>query len=120
MTVPAYEDTGLPYSPLVDSWQQPDLYQDPVETEMEGGNVRLRSAPGDDVEHIQFDILYTQAQYTTFKTFVKTTLNNGSSRFTMKVWMGSAFEVRTVQFAKKPVPNAVFPKVRVSFELRVF
>ncbi len=120
MPLPAYSSTGLPYSPLVDTWQEVDAYLDPVETDMDGGNKRLRSKPGDDVQHITFDILYTKAQLTTLKTFIKTTLGLGTARFTMTVWTGATHELKTVQFAKKIKTTQNEPKVRVSYDLWVF
>lgn len=119
MTYPTYASTGLPYASMVDSWGQPDLYLDPTETDMEGGNKRLRAKPGNNVQRITFDILFTKAQADTFKTFVRSTLNFGTSRFTMTVWMGSAFVLKTVQFAKKPQQKAMEPKVSMSFDLWV-
>ena len=121
MALPTYASTSLPYSPLVGTWQEPDPYLDPNQTEMEGGNIVLRAQPGDDVEHIQFDIRLTQSQYTTFKAFIKTTLSFGTSRFTMQVWMGAAFETRTVQFAKKYQAKDDPPgHVIISFDLWVY
>jgi hypothetical protein len=120
MTLPTYASTGLPNRPLVDSWEQPDLYQDPIITDMEGGNKRLRRRPGDDVEMIQFEMNFTKAQYATFKAFVRDTLFNGTSRFTMNVWMGNAMESRRVQFAQKPSMMNEHPIVRVKFQLWVY
>lgn len=120
MPIPDYATTGLPHDPMVDTWKQQDMYIDPDQTEMEGGNIVARAAPGDDVERIQFTIKYTKAQYATFKTFVKTTLNKGSSRFTMQVWLTDGFENRTVMMAAKPQPEYKFPNYYVAFDLRVF
>lgn len=117
MTNPLYSSTGLPTSALVDSWSNPDMYLDPLETDMEGGNKRLRSRPGDNVQRLQFEILFTYAQLATFKTFVLTTLGNGTSRFDMSVWTGAAYETKTVQFASKPTLTNVPPKVRMKFDL---
>ncbi len=119
MTLPVYPES-LPFDPLVDSWSWPDLYQDPLQTDMEGGNKRLRTRPGDDIGRVSFTIRYTKAQYSTFLTFVQSTLNRGTSRWTMDVWDGSAFITRNVQFAKKPVPQANNLKMDVSYDLWVY
>lgn len=115
-----YSSTGLPHSALADSWEPTDLYLDPTETDMEGGNKRLRAEPGNDIERVAFDILYSTAEYATFKTFVRTTLSLGTARFQMQVWNGSAYELRTVQFASKPKPTNIPPKKRVHFDLWLF
>jgi hypothetical protein len=120
MAIPDFASTGLSSSPLVDSWQQAELYIEPEQTDMDGGNIRVRSRPGRDRQRISFDILYSKADYATFKTFVKTTLNKGTSRFTMSVWMGDGMESHTVQFASQPKPTTVEPKMKVSFDLWVF
>ncbi len=120
MAIPDFATTGLPLSPLVDSWKQDELYIEPEQTDMEGGNIRIRSKAGRQRQRISFDILWSKAQYATFKTFVITTLNKGTSRFTMSVWMGNGMETHTVQFASKPVPTTIEPKMKVSFDLWVF
>lgn len=119
MTLPVWP-VGLKDQPMVDSWTNPDPYLDPLSTDMEGGNVRLRTRPGDDVQTFQFSLLFSLTEYATFRTFVLTTLNRGTSRFTMRVWTGSAFETKTVQFNKKPIPTSVPPKMQVAMDIRVF
>lgn len=38
------------------------------------------------------------AEKATFVDFVKNTLNNGTARFTMNVWLDNAYAVKTCQF----------------------
>jgi hypothetical protein len=118
MTYPVWP--AVPYKPLLDSWSKPDMYQEPRVTDMEGGNKRMLTRPGDDVQRISFVIMMTKAQFATFETFVLTTLGRGTSRFTMDVWNGSAMETNVVQFASKPTPTTNHPVVNVSMDLFIF
>ena len=67
---------------------------------MDGGNVRLRSRPGSDVATVQWRRRMTTLQYTSFDTFVRATISNGTSRFTMPVWLGTSYVTKTVQVVK--------------------
>lgn len=118
MTLPTYASTGLPDSPLVDSWAITKPFLDPTQSDMEGGNKRMRRQPGDDMMQLQFDIIYTQAQFSTFRTWVNTF--RGIGRFTMYIWDGTARVSKTVQFAQTYQPQSVPPKVRVTFNLWVY
>ncbi len=119
MALPAYP-SGIAYKARVDSWSMPKMYLDPLQTDMDGGNKRLRTRPGDDVQEIKFDVVMSKADFATFQTFVLTTLNRGTSRFTMDVWMGNATVNKTVQFASPPQPTTNEPVVIVSFDLWVY
>jgi len=120
MTTPAYPVETLPHSPLIDTWQIPDLYQDPLVTDMEGGNKRMRGRPGDNVMRTTFDILYTQAQWAIYKAFIKNTLHMGLARFTMPIEFGDGEQTKLVQYASKPKPTSVSPFIRVTHDLWVF
>ena len=100
MSIPAYSTLGIPEAPLVDTWSEPQPFIPPTQTDMDGGNMRARTQPGDGRAQRQFDIMFTVAQLATFETYVKTTLGNGAARFTMNVWNGASMESRTVQFSK--------------------
>lgn len=121
MTVPAFSTLGINDVPIVDSWSEPMAYRDPVATDFDGGNIRLRQLPGDAVLQRQFDILFTNAEYATFTNYVKVTLGNGTARFQMRVWNGAAMETKTVQFAKVYQSTPMPPKyVQVTFLLWVY
>lgn len=114
---------GIPYAPQVDSWQMPSPYMDPLATDMDGGNQRLRSRPGAGIKIVQFNITMTLSQYASFRTFCETTLGFGSSRWVMLVWFGTAFVSSVVQFDKgKPPQGTALPPnlVSVQMSLRVF
>lgn len=119
MANPDYMTTGLPYSHLVDSWQKPKPYREPLATDMDSGNIRLRRQPGDEIFQIQFDISFTNAQFATFETWVQTF--KGVGRFSMKVYDGSSYAVRTVQFVQPYGTTDVPPnRKRVTFQLSVY
>lgn len=89
------------YAPQLDSFQPIQRSLDPLATDMEGGNTRERPRPGDNVGTIGQTIwLITAADHNTVVEFVKTSLNLGTARFTMPVWLGSSFVSKTVQFIK--------------------
>lgn len=119
MANPDYSTTGLPHSHMIDSWSMPKPYRDPLATDMEGGNVRLRRMPGDEIFQIQFDLLFTNAQFATFQTWVNTF--RGVSRFSMNVYDGTGYAVRTVQFIQPYGVQDVPPsRKRVTFQLWVY
>lgn len=118
MTIPAFP--AIRMSPLVDSWQVDKPYLEPLQTDMDGGNKRLRTRPGDEVAQIQFTIMYNLADFATFKTFALTTLNRGTVRFTMDVWNGVAMVSKTVQFASPYKHTTNWPLVVVQFDLYVY
>lgn len=120
MAIPNYADLSIPDVPLVDTWENPDPYLDPLVTDMEGGNKRMRTRAGDEVARISFQILFSAAQYNTFRNFNLVTLSRGTSRFTMRVWNGSAMVTKTVQHASKPIPQSIFPKTAVKLDLWVY
>lgn len=121
MAIPAYSTLGISDKALVDTWSKSKPYLDPVATEMEGGNKRLRSLPGDEAFIIQFDILLTNAEFVTFENYVKVTLGNGCARFDMRVYDGQSYAVRTVQFEQSysVVPQPPLKK-QVTLMLRVY
>lgn len=123
MTFPSYTALGIKDVPLVDSWTIADAYLDPRQTDFDGGNKRLRRQPGDDVARYTFDINYTNAEYALFIAFVAPSgpLGGGVSRFTMRVWNGSAMVSKTVQFASKYKPISQPPThMRVTFDLWIY
>jgi hypothetical protein len=97
---------------------------DPLATEMEGGNLRQRSRPGDNVGTIQQTIQMPLAEYETLVVWVKTTLNNGTARFTMDVWLGTGFANKVCQFVKpgSSLTAQFIPTdaVNVSMTLRIY
>jgi len=121
MTIPTYTTLGITHSVITDSWSEPQPYLEPIATDMDGGNKRLRTRPGDKVAIRQFDILFTNAEFATFQTYVKTTLGNGCARFVMPVWNGASYDTLTVQFEKPYQAQPMPPKyVQVTFNLRIF
>lgn len=88
------------YTPVQDSFQPVKVALDPITTEMEGGNVRLRPRPGDNVGELTQTIWMTNDDCNTFKDWVKNTLNLGTARFTTQVWLGTKYETKVCQFVK--------------------
>lgn len=98
MTLPTWPVTT--YQPVPDSFQPLQRALDPISTDMEGGNTRERPRPGDNVGAITQTIWLSLSDYDTVTAWVKSTLNNGTARFTMNVWLGSSYVSKTVQFIK--------------------
>ena len=99
MPLPAWP-VEVPYLQRRQDWQIPQPFISPLETEMDGGNVRLRSRPGSNVATVQWRRRMTSSQYTGFDTFVRATISNGTSRFTMPVWLGTSYVTKSVQIVK--------------------
>lgn len=114
--------TGVPYKPLAGSWSMPEPFPAPIETEMEGGNVRKRRRPGDNFARIEFRIAMTREEWDTLFSWMKSDISNGTQRFTMQVWLGSSFVSKTVQFAPQFIPSAAEHgrAVAVTMNLRVY
>lgn len=111
---------AVPYRPTRDGFQPIKPFLDPISTEMEGGNIRQRPRPGDNVASLGQTIMMTPADAETFKAWVKTTLNNGTARFTALVWTGAAYVSKTCQFAKDGKPTyAAFSSTRVTVAMKL-
>lgn len=98
MTLPTWPIST--YAPDMSSFQQIQRSLDPLATDMEGGNTRQRPRPGDNVGSLTQTIFLSLADHDTVVAWIKGTLNNGTARFTMMVWLGSSFVSKTVQFIK--------------------
>lgn len=123
MALPSFTSLGINDNPLLDTWTVSEAYLDPRQTDFDGGNKRLRRQPGDEVARYNFDILFENAEYAIFLAFMAPAgpSGGGISRFTMRVWNGSAMISRTVQFASKYKPIAQPPKfMQVTFDLWIY
>ena len=96
---------------------------DPISTDMEGGNTRERPRPGDNVATITQTVRMYPGDYDRFAAWVKTTLNNGTARSTMNVWLGTALASKVCQFIK-PGSNLIYAWLvlmrSITMTLRVF
>jgi hypothetical protein len=121
MSIPAWP-ADIPYAPDLNSISPIKRMLDPIATDMEGGNTRLRSRPGDNVGTISQTVVMKAAQFDAFVAWVKDGLGNGTSRFTVPVRLGAAFETKVCQFSGgaptyRPVGTKAFA---VSMTLRVY
>jgi len=98
MPLPAWPIAS--YMPQQESFQPLQRMLDPLATDMEGGNTRERPRPGDNVGTITQTVWMPMAEHDTFVDWVKTTLNNGTARFTANVWLGSSYVNKVCQFIK--------------------
>lgn len=123
MPLPAWP--GVPYAPLRHGWSKQPLLP-PIRTEMEGGNVRQRQRPGDNVAILTQTVRMSLAEFATLEAWVAAAIGQGVGQFTMQVWLGNAFESKTVQFEANGnsfpfAVTAVGPgAVAVAMTLRVF
>jgi hypothetical protein len=106
MALPSWPD-GVPTTAR-DGWQMSAMFLAPLATQMDGGNQRTRAQPGNNVASITYPLSpMTDAQYAIFETFMRTTLNNGASRWTMPVLTGTGtYLTKTVQFDSGKPPSA--------------
>lgn len=120
MTLPAWP-SSVPHRPRRNEWRMPEAYRQPLATEMEGGNTRLRRRAGDNVAKLEFSLRLTEAEHSDFWTFVKTTLSGGTARFTMPVYLTtSSPSTKTVQFVQPPSSSMQGRKYMVSINILVF
>jgi hypothetical protein len=121
MTLPAWPDDVPPNAR--DGWQMSSMFLPPTATAMDGGNQRLRAQPGNNVATINYPLTpLTEAQYTSFDTFFRTTLNNGASRFTMTLLIGATSTNKTVQLdtGKSPSVSKQGGLLHITLPLRVY
>lgn len=119
MAIPDWP-ADVPSIPLLDS-HSIEPFLPPIKTTMDGGNVRLRSRPGDDTSIVMQTVAMTKAQYDTLVTWGKNTIGNWTGRFRVKVWLGSSCAVRVCQFEDgAPKPSSFSAKrIAVRMTLRV-
>ncbi len=120
MAIPAWP-SGVPYVTLKDGFDNKPFLA-PIKTEMEGGNVRLRRRPGDNVAIIQQTVVMDRAAYETLKAWGVATIGGWTGRFTMPVWLGSAYVTKVCQFADgapRPMEYSV-ADIAAVMQLRVY
>lgn len=121
MTLPVWPST-VP-SHARDGWQMSQMFVPPDATEMKGGNQRLRGQPGNNVATVNYPLTpLTLAEYATFDTFMRTTLGNGASRWTMNVTIAGAAVNKTVQLdqGKSPTATQEGAFMNVTLPLRIY
>src|SRR5258705_3386230 len=97
MSVPAWP---IPNAIILQNGFKLQRMLDPISTDMEGGNTRERPRPGDNVGSITQTVRMYPADYDTFVAWGKTTLNNGTARFTMNVWLVTSLVNNVCRFIK--------------------
>lgn len=87
---------AVPYRPERDMWGVKPV-RDAAETQMEGGNVRLRRKPGDRLATMRWGRQLNPAETAAFLAFVAS-IGEGTHRFLMPVCLdGSTYTIRLVQ-----------------------
>lgn len=90
--------SNLPYRSSVEGWRARPFRQ-PRETEMAGGNVRVRRRPGHRLGTVQWQRILSPAERGLWDSFVAS-IGDGVERFVMPVSMnGSTYERRLVQIS---------------------
>lgn len=120
MAIPDWP-SDVPYESFKDGFSNTPFLA-PIKTEMNGGNIRLRAQPGDNVAIVQQSVLMSRADYDTLVAWGKGTIGNWTGRFNMQVWLGSAYATKVCQFdggAPKPVEYSP-TDLSVSMQLRVY
>ena len=119
----ARDGNNIPAGRVVDFERSSTGDRTHLETEMEGGNVRVRRRPAGRLPLIQWGRYLNPTEMAAFRTFVETTLFDGTSRFTMQVSLGGgAYESRTVQIQSGSLKWAAIGgnEGHVTFSLYVF
>ncbi len=121
MAIPDWPDE-VPYESLRAEWDVTP-FRSHLETEMESGDVRVRRRTAARLPLMSWAQVMDDAQFAAFRTFVETTIYDGTSRFRMPVTLdGATFETRTVQFQAKSISWASFAPglIRASAKLYIF
>ncbi|WP_018390926.1 hypothetical protein [Ancylobacter sp. FA202] len=88
--------SGVPFRPERDMWGVKPV-RDAAETQMEGGNVRLRRRPGDRLATMRWGRQLNPAEAAAFLAFIAS-IGEGTHRFLMPVCLdGSTYVIRLVQ-----------------------
>lgn len=106
MTIPSWP--AIPYASDNESFQQPQLTNPGLRTDMNAGTTRQRRKYTLQVTTQQIALVLTAAEWSTFCDFYEDDLGEGSARFTMPVWNGSEFVTCTVAI-KTDVPVSMLP-----------
>lgn len=88
MTAPVWPVT-VPYHSEPGRWGLTPV-RAPLKTEMEGGNIRIRRRPGDNLKVKRWGRMLTTAEFEAFTTFIEETIYGGTARFTMPVSLNGA------------------------------
>ena len=118
MTLPAWPTDTVPHEPLRDTFQLVS-HQAPLKTEMAGGNTRQRPQYTVQRATVAFVIKMTSAEHVAFRTFVITTINKGTSRFTMPVWGPAGCVSKTCQMTEPYKATPIAGGWSVSLTLEV-
>jgi len=122
MPLPAWPVAS--YQPELNTFQPLQRMLDPLATDMEGGNTRERSRPGDNVGTITQTIWMSIAEHDIFVNWVKMRLNNGTARFITNIWLGSSYVNKVCQFiqpgTKLTYAYVSLDRVAATMTLRVY
>lgn len=88
---------GVPSKLLRDDMSGAEPHLPPRATEMEGGVIRMRPSSTVPITTLQGSIFMTEAQFETFRQWVKTTINQGTAEFMMPVFQSAAYVTKRVQ-----------------------
>lgn len=92
----------VPHRSQREGWQTESPFPDPLDTDMESGDVESREVYSVSVGRFAYSIYMTAAQVDDFKTFVHTTLVKGTAEFLMQVWTPTGYAEKTCRLISKP------------------
>jgi hypothetical protein len=114
------------YAPTQNS-QAVAPFRAPDATDLDDGNRRYRRSTTKNIATVSFSVRMTNADFLTFKAWVRDTLVDGTLPFSMSVWTGSAYETRTCQFTQpyqddpgQGLPAGVQHTVTVSLDVESY
>jgi hypothetical protein len=96
MADPAWP-AGIPHEFLRDDFAGAEPHLPPLETEMEGGVVRMRRRFSKAVATVQASIYLSDTQFETFRVWVRDTLLHGTQRFTVPIYVTTGYATKTCQ-----------------------
>lgn len=109
----------VPYMPDMDS-DSGEPFREPLSTDMEDGNRRRRRVSTKNVAELEMSIDMTEAQFATFKAWVRDELFDGTIAFTMPIYTEGSYQTRNCSFVHRyKFAGAGFGRKRVSLVLDV-
>jgi hypothetical protein len=101
MTSPVWP-AAVNYAPLIDSWQVGQKSAPWLESQMNSGTDRRRAKYTLPIAMVGFALRLSDAEVAAFDSFYRADLVFGAAKFSMPIWVGSAFATRVCAFASPP------------------
>lgn len=104
----------VPSAPLRGSFQIQQPWRPALVTDFDDGNSRARRSTSKNIARLAFQIVMSADEFEAFKAWARDTLVDGTLAFTMSVWTGSGYAIRTCTLVERTYqaqPTAVTAEI---------